>query len=276
MILVADGGSTGVQWAKVADGTVKEVWSTAGMNPHTTTEGQMVELLRGVVQRMGEPSSVYFYGAGCGTEESKSHVASAIHTAMPSASVEVEGDMLGACRALCGDGRGMVGILGTGSNVCVYDGSGIVEQGVSLGYLLGDEGSGNHIGRLLLKCYLSGGLSLDLSTMFHDTYTMDRPTLINRLYGDSHPNRYMASFVPFVAQNKSHPFMQELLHRAFMEFFTQQVIRLSKGGRTISLAGSVAYVFRDEVSRAAECYGIEVAQVVKEPIAALAAYHIGE
>ena len=178
MILIADSGSTKTHWVCL-DGEGEHHCTTEGLNPLFAGEEAFVsacgkvcaELLSAADARVEE---VFFYGAGCGQESSRQRVRQYLEKAFGCGNVSVEGDLLGACRATCGRREGLVGILGTGSNLCYYDGEAIARQRTSTGYILGDEGSGNHIGRRLLKDYLEERMPRDVSNMFHDAYKKEK------------------------------------------------------------------------------------------------------
>ena len=199
MFLLADSGSTKTHWALVHQGQTREL-STEGLNPRLTDESAFLLILRQVRQDLvcGNPlNAIFFYGAGCGTQQMQQHVGQLLKEVFPKADVAVEGDLLGACRAACGRDPGVVGILGTGSNACFYDGQTIVRQRVSTGFILGDEGSGNHIGRMLLKDYLEERMPEYISSLFHDTYPMSTNEFIDRIYRQPYANRFLASLASF-------------------------------------------------------------------------------
>lgn len=270
MTIIVDSGSSKARWAMEGD-----PWrhvTTQGLNPRLAGDEVFHTVIGTVCETLGYTSgcrNITFYGAGCGTAEMRERVRQLLQSHFPEAAVTVESDMLGACRALCGNQSGTVAILGTGSNACRYDGTRIVHQGVSVGYLLGDEGSGNHIGRRLMKDYLVGRMPADLSQQLAEQYRETRETMMRRLYSEPFPNRYLASFAPFAAAHRSHPYIQELLYDIFSSFWTDVVTPVAEGG-AIHLAGGVAATFETEIKKAAP-NGYTVGRLLKEPLEGLIA-----
>ena len=275
MILIADSGSSKTHWACTGGGQTGEA-ITAGLHPRLTDNNTFAQVLhetRKALNLNEEPSKIYFYGAGCGTNEMKQRVQELLAEAFPHTSIQVEGDLLGACRATCGDQPGLVGILGTGSNLCQYDGQCIVRQRFSTGYILGDEGSGNHIGRRLLKDYLEENMPGHIHTMFHDTYGHSNEEFLDRLYHQSYPNRFLASLAPFAAQHRDEPYIHALLDECFDAFFAQ--LRLFNDNNTLPLhlSGGLTVSFAHEIRTTAKRQGYEVSTMTQSPITGLLQYH---
>lgn len=265
MIIIVDSGSSKARWA--AEGDPWRYVTTQGLNPRLASDEVFHTVIGTVCDTLGDTSdcqSVTFYGAGCGTAEMQERVRLLLQAHFPEATVTVESDMLGACRALCGDQPGTVAILGTGSNACRYDGIRIVHQGASVGYLLGDEGSGNHIGRRLMKDYLVNRMPADLSQQMAEQYRETRETMMHRLYSEPFPNRYLASFAPFAAEHRHHPYVQELLHSVFTTFWNDVVAPVVDGG-PVHFAGGVAETFTKEIAQTAPA-GYRVGRVLQEPL----------
>lgn len=276
MRLIADSGSTKTTWALVdANHTPTQLFNTTGLNPRTTAEEQFIAIVKSALQQLPQDTTLTaltFYSAGCGTSEVKTRVTRYLHNLLPDTDVQVESDMLGACRALCCKTAGMVGILGTGSNACYYNGERVVKQVPSLGYVLGDEGSGNHIGRKLLKSCWDGTMPQELIDSFHKFNPDTLDEVLNHLYRLPHPNRYLATYAPFAAQNRTHPYIHTLLIESFSQYLQQQVVRLNVPDNTLHLVGSVAYTYREEIQEAASPLGLIIGKVLKEPIEGLIAY----
>ena len=272
MIIIADSGSTKTHWAlghRRGKGVVWQFVATQGLNPRIATEEMFEEALktvRGCMDGEEAVERVQFYGAGCGTKEMQAKVRGMLSKVFTNAAeIEVQGDLLGACRAVCGQEAGTVAILGTGSNACVYDGEGIVRQVVSTGFILGDEGSGNHIGRRLLKDYMVGRMPKELAAAFAEMFPESVNDMLQRLYHEPYANRYLAAFARFAAENRAVPYIQELLNGVFAEFWKEMVVPIAKSGTEVHLVGSVASTFESEIRRAAP-NGFSIGRVVKDPI----------
>ena len=243
-----------------------------------TSEEAFNEVVGAVRERLVEGcserlDSIFFYGAGCGTAEVRQRMRGRLAALFEGAEVEVEGDMLGACRAVCGNERGAVGILGTGSNSCLYDGRNIVKQRVSTGYVLGDEGSGNHIGRRLLKDYLEERMPQDVSTLLHEFCHLTTEECIDRIYRQSYANRFFASFVPFASRHRGHPYVAGVLERCFGEFFDQIDYLQLNQDKPLHLVGGVASEFEPLLTALARRRGITIKTVVQNPKEGLIHYH---
>ena len=280
MILIADSGSTKTHWCSVDGGVVREL-VTQGLNPRLTDDHTLLTVFRHAREQLGSPDALFFYGAGCGSREMQQRMASQLSVVFTKATCHCEGDLLGACRALCGDNAGMVGILGTGSNLCYYDGSVIARQRTSTGYILGDEGSGNHIGRRLLKDYLEERMPTHLRAMFHDSYGMTHSQLLDRLYSQPYPNRFLASFSHFCYEHKEHPAIQELLYRHFNTFVTRILLQYyqneeEKSQMPVGFVGSIAYYYKDILNQVLNDYHLHLGQILQDPIEGLKQYHAAD
>ena len=272
MILIADSGSTKTHWCSVDNSGVCE-FVTQGLNPRLTNEDTLLTVFRQTREHLGDPDEVFFYGAGCGTIEIQQRMATLLSVVFLQAKCHCEGDLLGACRATCGSRPGMVGILGTGSNLCYYDGDKIALQRVSTGYILGDEGSGNHIGKRLLKDYLEERMPSHLRIMFHDSYGMTHGQFLDRLYSHPYPNRFLASFVPFAAQHHDDPYITTVLHDCFGSFFNQLDYFEAHRRMPLNLVGGIVRTFLPAIQQAAESQGVKLGLILPDPMQGLLRYH---
>ena len=274
MILIADSGSTKTSWALTAPGsTLCDTLVTAGMNPLTSEASQLAQHCDVVRQWVGERrvDAAYFYGAGCGTLEARQLIASHLQRPFPSVLWHIGSDLEGACRAALGHKAGMVGILGTGSNACLFDGQTVTRHLPSLGYLLGDEGSGNHIGRLLLKGYFEERMPQPLRNMLSEEYHLEYKEVIHHIYHQSNPNAYLAQFAPFARSHRDNAFIANLLHDVFQQYLHHLVQPL--GCQELHLVGSIAYHFHEEILDVAGSMGISVSSpILQSPISGLIAH----
>lgn len=277
MIAIADSGSTKTLWTFVARSMETTQIHTSGMNPNFMTNEAWQEISQAIKTQntSSDPiENIYFYGAGCGTEKAKETIFNLLISIFPNCNIFVETDMLGACRGSCINADGMVGILGTGSNSCIYKGGDITNTIPALGYTLCDEGSGNHIGKLLLKAYLRNTMPSDLSEDFHSQYPYDTTYFLNKLYKEPFPNRYLASLAPFAYKHRNHTFVQTLLNNVFDSYFAEQITQLPQyNSYNLYLVGSVAFYFAPEISDVAQRYGIHISAINQSPIQGLIEYH---
>lgn len=288
MKLIADSGSTKTAWCLVSDDGRQERISTQGINPYHQTEADIVSALRtellpalceGRLPQAAAQLDVFFYGAGC-TPEASPRVASALQQVFGAGTqAHVESDMLGAARALCRHDAGIVAILGTGSNSCLYDGKRIVANVSPLGYILGDEGSGAYIGKRLVGDVLKRQLPDDVCRLFLEETQLTAADIVRRTYSEPLPNRFLASLSPFCARHRSEPAVHRLLLDCFRQFFRRNISAYSasqvgmQGPLKVHFVGSVAYHYRDEIRTVASDMGYAVGNVLSAPIEGLIDYH---
>ncbi|MCM1066584.1 MAG: ATPase [Muribaculaceae bacterium] len=280
MILIADCGSTKIDWCLLDKGKVEKQVFTLGMNAVMLTEEEMRQRIGAqLVPELGElaakVSAVFFYGAGCISPEVCGNVARAIRHNIPSAeTIEVYTDLLAAARALCGHEPGIACIMGTGSNSCLYDGTSIVSNVSPLGFILGDEGSGAVLGKLFLGDVLKKQLPAEVCARFLDEYDLDLLGIIRRVYKEPQPNRFLASVTPFISKNIDVPEIRAMVEGSFRAFFRRNIKQYpgyEKHG--VNFIGSIAFYFRDVLAAAAEAEGCRIGRIVKSPMEGLIAYH---
>ena len=219
MIGIVDSGSTKTDWCLVDHSGEKRV-RTAGINPYFQSEEEMAETLQ--TQLLPAMEAIYFYGAGCATETVNQKVEQAIRRFFPVA-VEVQSDLIAAARALCGHEAGIACILGTGANSCAFDGERIVEQVSPLGYVLGDEGSGAVLGKRLVGDVLKHQLSPVVEQLFFGETELTAAAILDKVYRQPFPNRFLASLVPFVKRHIDEPSLRLLVEDNFRTFFVRNV-----------------------------------------------------
>ena len=272
MILVADSGSTKTTWMEVESGN-KVV--TEGLNPHFTSEEQFMAACKQVLASP-LPLSVFFYGAGCGLPVQRKKVAAWLSKAFGTSDVHVETDMLGACRATAGDQPALVGILGTGSNACLYDGEKITHQPTSTGYILGDKGSANHVGRVLLNGYLTHHMPSKLRRLFHDTYHLSDAKLMDAVYHQPNPTRFLASLAPFAVQHFDDDYCWRVVSSTLEDWWFDALKPLYRLDDTLPLCvvGGYAKAIESTLRAIMENNGLCVSSVLSDPIEGLRRYHI--
>lgn len=278
MIAIADSGSTKTDWC-VYDRQhgVQEI-QTGGLNPYFVSANDISTILNKDLHpyfNKDDVKKVFFYGSGCSHDDKIMEVESALSDFFTNAGIYVESDLLGTARALCGDTAGIVAILGTGSNSCVYDGAGITDQILSLGYILGDEGSGAVLGKTLLKAALSGAMPDDLRQKFQAAFPLQASAALDRIYSQPFPSRYLASHVPFAIEHKQHAWIIDLLEQHFRAFFRHMVTVYDNYMQyPLNISGSLAWHFKDFISALCEEFGIVPGKIVQKPIDDLLQYHL--
>ena len=192
------------------------------------------------------------------------------------AEIHVTHDLMAACHAALGHEKGIACILGTGSNSCLYDGEDIVDKAVSLGYLVGDEGSGMHIGREVVRAYFYGFMPEDLRQKFEETYHLELKDFIDKVYHQPLPSRYLATFAKFAGEHQSNPFIKELVKGCFKSFIEAFVLRYDASqSLKVSFVGSVAYHFQEILKESLAEYGLTLGEVMQTPAEGLIKYYQG-
>lgn len=283
MILIADSGSTKTDWRLIDDKQLIHQFVTQGINPYFNTTEQILIVLKSelIPQLNFELSnfefSIFFYGAGCRVEDKKKIVELALFEVFPKSKIEINTDMLGAAHSLCGKKAGIAAILGTGANTCYYDGVKIVENRTSAGYILGDEGSGAHIGKIFIQAFLNDELPKDLSDRFVARFKLSKDDIIDAVYRQPMPNRFLASFSKFIYQNIKEQCIIDLVASCFHQFFDKHICKYEKHKEVkLSCTGSVAFYYSNILRAVALEKGVSIDTITETPIAGLTLYHLGE
>ena len=295
MTLICDCGSTKAEWVVLNDGNVVKRFITNGFNPNFT-DGETIKSIiseaKDVVDNE-EVSRVFFYGSGCGSEANKIKVSMLFAMVFKINDIEVFPDTLGACHALFGNNPGIACILGTGSNACVYDGEKITETVASLGFMIGDEGSGCHIGKRIVHDYFLGLMPENMRKKFDEKYHLDRETFLKRVYQGEQPSRFLAEFTKFAAENIENEYIKIVVGDCF-EGFLNSSFRLKRnevkcngeilglrelsdikenGGfldklemTPIGFVGSIAFIFQDILLQHLANHHINCTKILKSPM----------
>ena len=276
MMLIADSGSTKTDWCVILDNTPIKRIGTKGLNPFFQSEEEIQqELTHSLLPQLPEGTidSVYFYGAGC-TPEKAPTLRRAIADSLPVVgNIKAYSDMLAAARGLCGREAGITCILGTGSNSCFYDGKEIVNHISPLGFILGDEGSGAVLGKLLVGDILKNQLSPAIKEVFLKQFALTVPEIIDRVYRQPFPNRFLASLSPFIAQHLEEPGIRQLVLGSFIAFLRRNVMQYDYTQYPAHFIGSVAHCYKEILQEAAQETGIRIGKILQSPMEGLIQYH---
>jgi glucosamine kinase len=277
MLVIVDSGSTKADWQIIHPNHKKELISTMGFNPFFhSSERVVAELQKSFTARVDCPKveQLYFYGAGCSDAQRCATIHGGLSTIFPNAHIEVHHDLLACARATCGTAAGISCIIGTGSNTCLYDGKDITDNVSNLGYLLGDEGSGSHLGKMLIRAYFYRELPEDIKAHFEAMYPEGKREILNKIYGDA-PNVYLASFAKFVSSHKDNFYIQKLVSQAFEQLIKRHILKYD-GCHNIPIhfIGSIAFHFQDILRMTLEIYELNLGIVIKKPIDNLVAFHL--
>lgn len=278
--LLLDSGATKTEWVFLRQQVQVAGGRLPGLHPFLTPATVWRESLQ-ALQRATEGElvgEIYFYGTGCGSEQGCSQVKAyfsefyryGLHPF-------VDSDILAAARALCGAQAGMVAILGTGSNMALYNGREIVRQFGGFGYVLGDEGSGAALGRALLRAFLYEQLPANIAEYLESTHGLNRSVIIDAVYKGNTPSRYLASWATELRRWADDPFIDSLIHRLFDDFVQSNVLPVATADfQVLHCTGSVARHFTPWLSAALSRAGLQLGKIYQAPMAGLVDYHIAE
>lgn len=279
MQIIIDAGSTKMEWIFLDGNAVRERFTTEGFNPNYAER----QCLRGIIEsamkqciatQYHEIQSVHYYGTGCGSESNCQLVEEVLRQCFPQSEFCVTHDLMAACHALFGHEKGIACILGTGSNSCQYDGERITNKAVSLGYLVGDEGSGMHIGREVVRTYFYGIMPEGLRREFDEAFHLELKDFISHLYHKDQPSRYLATFAKFAGEHKDHLFIRDLVKGCFKAFIDAFILRYEDCKTLrISFIGSVALHFRELLKESLAEQGLLMGEVMQTPAEGLIKYY---
>jgi N-acetylglucosamine kinase-like BadF-type ATPase len=274
--LIADSGATKAEWCLINKGKTKTVF-TEGISPYFLNTEQISDLLaRDLKPKLKyiEVEEIFYYGTGCANPNNAKLVKKAIQKVFPGADVNVQHDLMAAARAVCGNEKGIACILGTGSNSCYYDGKKIVKNSPGLGYVLGDEGSGAYLGKRVLQYYLYNTFDEDLRATFDAAYETNSVEILENVYKKPLPNRYLAGFAKFLADNRGHYMIENIIEDGLNDFFFNHLCKYRETWTLpVSFVGSIAFGFKDVLKELCGAYEFDLGKVLKNPMSGLVEYH---
>ncbi len=271
MEIIADVGGTRGRWVIVDKTKIKTI-ETSGFNPYSYNISSLDKILESLKKsiRSFKIERISYYGAGINNLQTKSIVEKSIKNHFLNTKVNAFSDLLGSCRALCKDKKGVVSILGTGSNSCYFDGNQIKNKINSLGYLLGDEGSGYVLGKSFLKKHLRNEFPNNLSISFNDNFNIKENFLRDIYKGDSY--NMISKISKFIYTVKKEKIINKLLIDHFTYYFKEIILKYNT--KNIYLSGSVAHYFSDEIKEVSRGYNFNIMKIIKDPIDHLIKYHV--
>jgi N-acetylglucosamine kinase-like BadF-type ATPase len=275
-IIIADSGSTKTNWLILDGNRMLTSVRTGGLNPYFLTEeeiqNEMINFLLPHIS-VSKIEKIFFYGAGCSTDDKKNKIVNALHRIFPGTIVQVEHDMTGVARALFGQKMGIACILGTGSNACLYDGNHISIQVPSFGYLWGDQGSGSYLGKKWAEHYFYKTMPEAVCSSFEDAgYSVE--SILSATYSSPTPNRYLASLAPIILQLSEYDWVKSFIEQCFNDFIDIIQFHIpNHSGLPIGFSGSVAYHFRNFLISVCEKRNIPSPIIISDPMPGLIQYH---
>jgi len=276
-ILIAESGSTKTDWCLLRKGTKPLLFKTSGINPYLQSREEIIEILSDEMKLDSKkqlPDALHYYGAGAGNTERQRELQTLLRKHFNIKKVTVQSDMMAAAIGLCGDKKGIVCILGTGSNSCYYNGNTIKEQKISLGFIAGDEGSGNYLGKRVLQYYAYNTFDTELRMVFEQYYGNDMPAILHKLYREPFPNRYLATFVKLLVDNRGHFMVENIIEDCLNDFFHHHILKYRQSWNLpLYFIGSVAYEFKDALQNLCNQYELQIGDVQRSPMDGLIKYH---
>lgn len=276
IILIADSGSTKTDWVLCNGSIIVKRIKTQGLNPTIQSSEEILAVLKAELADNIDttaPQKIFFYGAGCAYETANNRMKQALEAIFTTKEIEIYSDLLASARALCGHEEGIACILGTGSNSCLYDGKNIIDNTPSMGYILGDEGSGAHLGRQLVSDCVKKQLPKAIREKFMQEYNLDVATILERVYHTPLPNRWLASLTPFIQENKKNAEVHTMLKHCFTQFFQRNVMVYRRSWLPIHISGGIGMNFSEEIRETAESLGLSVGNIVESPMEGLIKFH---
>jgi N-acetylglucosamine kinase-like BadF-type ATPase len=280
MLLIADSGSTKCDWMLIKENEEAESFNTMGFNPYFHNEAVIANAIQqnaGLMQYANQVSMLFLYSAGCSSKDLKSVVERALKNVFQNANIYVDHDLVGAAFATWDETPAITGILGTGANSCYFDGD-IVKQahnGLGLGYILGDEGSGSYYGKLLCKAFLSNSLPEQLHAILRDEYKLSRESIVENVYMKPHANVFLASLMKVMSQHRELDWVQQQVRGGMKLFLETHIMCYKNHNRVpVHLIGSIAYYFDTLLKEEAAKLNIQIGKILKKPIFGLVEYHM--
>ena len=275
MILLAESGSTKTEWCMVDRNGIAEHFLSDGINPFFQTRKEISRCIRLQLPPVffkTKFSTIYFYGAGCSSIEKKGVVKASLEAQFKTPSI-IESDLLGSARSLFQDEAGIACILGTGSNSCFYDGNEIVKNVKSLGYILGDEGSGASLGKAFLSDCLKGLAPKELIDPFYKKYKIEPDEIMDYIYSKPFPNKLLSVLSFFLYEYLEHPYINNLVRKNLRSFFERNILQYEYAEYPIRFVGSIAKMYSFILREIAQDIGIYIDIIIENPIKGLIEYH---
>ncbi len=275
--LIADSGATKCEWCLLNNGK-KKIITTQGISPYFLNAEQIIELIQKELlpKLKVEIEEVYYYGTGLANPNNVKLLKGALKKLFLSAKIEATHDLMAAARSLCGNTKGIACILGTGSNSCYYDGQKIVKNSPGIGYVLGDEGSGAYLGKKVIQYYLYNTFDEDLRSRFDAKFVTTPMEILENVYKKPLANRYLASFAIFLAENRGHYMIENIIEDGLNDFFFNHLYKYRETWTLpVNFVGSIAFGFKDVLQDLCGTYELELGTVLKNPMEGLIDFHRG-
>lgn len=282
MILIVDSGSTKSDWITIdhQGNHLFEKIRTKGLNPAILSSKKLKKRIKKsdvLLKNKAKVTRVYFYGAGCGTEQPKLILQKVLQSIFKKATIQIAEDTMAAVYATLNQPKeaAVVCILGTGSNCSYFDGENLHQNVKSLGYTVMDDASGNYFGKQLLRDYFFNKMPEAIKTDFASKYNLDVDVIKNHLYKQPNANAYLAQFAEFMILNKDNNYIKDLIKSGIRVFARNMIFQYKDVLKTapVHFAGSVAFFCQDEIKAVAKELEFTVGNFIRRPIDGLTQFH---
>lgn len=277
--LIADGGSTKTEWCLLKSSNSK-LFTSQGMSPYFVNAEEAERIIKTEVLpflKKQPIDEIWFYGTGCKNPANIKMFNKVFRKIFPNSIIKIDNDLSGAARALCGNEKGIACILGTGSNSCYYNGKRIAKNSPGLGFILGDEGSGAYLGKKVIQHFLYRIFDEELRAKFIARFVTNDVEILEAVYQKPLPNRYLASFAIFLAENRGHYMIENIIEDGLNDFFFTHVISYRESqSLPVHFTGGIAFGFKDVVEQLCNGYGLQMGSILKTPMEGLIKYHRGD
>ncbi len=274
--LIIDSGSTKAECCLLMGGKKKTI-NIKGISPYFLSTLEIAELFKTELLpkiKKNLPDEIFYYGTGCASIINKNSVKKALQSVFTKAKVLVEHDLIGAARAACGNTKAVVSILGTGVNSCYFDGKRIKKNSPGLGYVLGDEGSGAYLGKKVIQYFLYDTFDEELNYIFRKKYKTNAAEILENVYKKPLPNRYLAGFTLFLAENRGHFMVENIIEDGLNDFFFTHLCKYKESwSLPIHFIGGVAFGFKDKIKDLCDSYEFKLGRILKTPMQGLIEFH---
>ena len=274
--IIADSGATKCQWT-VVQSQKKYTLQSIGISPYFLSAAEIQALVTKTFKnkiKLESVEAVYFYGTGLSNPQNVSQLKKALQAVFTKATLDIQTDLVAAARATCQNSKGVACILGTGSNTGFYNGKKITKNSPGLGYVLGDEGSGTYLGKKVIQYYLYKTFDEDIMSRFEKKFHTTKDEILNKIYKEPTPNKYLATFTEFLVENRGHYMIENIIEDGLNDFFYAHIIKMNEAWLyPIHFVGSVAYHFRDVIKSLTLSYELELGKIIVAPMNGLIAYH---
>jgi glucosamine kinase len=274
--LIADSGSTKTEWCLLKNNKPL-IFTSQGMSPYFVDGTGMEKIILEEVfpyLKKTPVDEIYFYGTGCKNPANIKIVKKVFKKLFTNAVVSVDNDLAGAAKSLCSNEKGIACILGTGSNSCYYNGKKIVKNSPGLGFILGDEGSGAYLGKKVVQHFLYHIFDDDLRTRFDAKFITNDSEILEAVYKKPLPNRYLASFAIFLAENRGHYMIENIIEDGLNDFFFTHIIKYRESAKLpVHFTGGIAFGFKDVIQQLCKGYDLQIGNIFKSPMEGLIKYH---